>query len=245
MKNKLTLEEFVTSQSLVSRRALLEFIKQDAVTVNGAVVQNLLHEIVVKTDVVVVDKSPVEWRYDYMYFRFYKPSGMLSTMEDPKGRLCIGDFVKQMGVPVFPVGRLDRQTSGLMVLTNDGSFSQLLMHPSYEVKKTYSVGLDKKLVFQDLERLQKGVMLEDGPITFSSVSEVASRQVHVSTHSGRNRLVRRAFEHLGHKVASLKRLRLGSISLEGISKGEAVIIPKKLIKEIKNEISNSCVDIIE
>lgn len=227
MRNNLSLEELVTSQSLVSRRELLTHIKNGRVKVNNEVVDSLHFGIDCSHDVVMVDSQLIEKKYGYMYFKYYKPTNVLCTMDDPQGRPCIGDVVKLMRLPLYPAGRLDRHTTGLLLLTNDGDFSHTVMHPSFSKKKTYSLVLDRPLEKRDLIRLQKGLILADGPVFYSSVLQQKPTELNVVLEEGRNRLVRRSVEHLGYRVKALRRLSIGEVTLSGIQQGEAKELTKK------------------
>lgn len=236
MVKSTTLEEYVTSQSNFSRRQLLRLLQQKKVYVNELIVTDLKHPIDANNDSVKVDGTYIEYNFDYLYFKFYKPKGVLSTMNDPDGRDCIGNYINQLQRPVSPVGRLDRQSHGLMILTNDGEFSNLLMHPSFKVDKTYYVKLDKKLQKIDYLRLEKGLILEDGPICFSKVSLSRSNiELLVTLSEGRNRIVRRAFEHIGYTVKSLKRESVGIFSLDTMESGQIKQLSKKEINEFKKQ----------
>ena len=240
MNNKTSLEEYVTSQSHFSRRELLRLLQQKKVFVNETMVSDLKHTIFASVDSVKVDGIYIEYNFDYLYFKFYKPKGVLSTMKDPDGRDCIGNYISQLKKPVSPVGRLDRQSHGLMILTNDGEFSNLLMHPSFKVEKTYYVKLDKKLQKNDYLRLENGLILEDGPIRFSKVSLSRSNiELFVTLSEGRNRIVRRAFEHIGYLVKSLKRENVGIFSLDNMESGQIKQLSKKEINEFKRQFENS------
>ena len=240
MLNKTSLEEYVTTQSFYSRRELLALLRLNKVKVNENVVTDLKYPITASEDSVKVDGVYIEYNYNYLYFKFYKPKGILSTMKDPDNRECIGDYIEQLKKPVTPVGRLDRQSSGLMILTNDGSFSNLLMHPSHKGEKEYYVQLDKKIEKKDFLRLEKGLILEDGPIVFSKASMLKSnKELRVSITEGRNRIIRRSFDHLGYKVKTLKREAVGCISLSGLNSGDIKSISKKEMQELRA----SCKDI--
>ena len=222
MKINFTLEEFVTSQSYISRRDLLTFIKQGNVSVNNQPVFDLKAEINAKNDTVVINGEFIQFQFDYLYYKFFKPKGILSTMEDPNGRSCIGDYIRSLGLPLVPVGRLDRASSGLIILTNDGQLSHKLMHPSFECEKVYHVTLEKKMSKINLDRLKAGFILEDGPVVFLRVDEISDQEFVLSINEGRNRLIRRSFEHFGCYVSELKRLQIGDVDLKGLVKGDIV-----------------------
>ncbi|RAP31554.1 rRNA pseudouridine synthase [Candidatus Marinamargulisbacteria bacterium SCGC AG-343-D04] len=232
MKKELTLEEFVSSQSRFSRRDLLGFIKEKKVFVNGQCVDALKMKINSKKDIVKVDGERIEYRFGYLYYKFYKPKGMLSTMDDPTQRGCIGDVIRRSKMPLFPVGRLDRLTTGLIFLTNDGDFSHQLMHPSKKVIKGYRLTLDEKLSKNDYKRLEMGVILEDGPARFLSIEILSDLEYTVTISEGRNRIIRRIFSHLGYDVKSLKRQKIGNIDLKGMKLKDLKPLTKKEINQL-------------
>lgn len=223
-----TLEEFVGSQSIISRRELLRFLKDERVLVNGVIVHSLNHNLSFKKDKVIINGELISYKYSYLYYKFYKPKGMLSTMTDPKGRSCIGDLIKKkIRKPLFPVGRLDKLTTGLMILTNDGNFAHKILHPSFKLKKTYLVQLDKRFSKNDMTRLGLGIILSDGPVFVCAVVQKDERSLELVIEEGRNRVVRRIFEFLGYDVISLKRLRINQLSLSGVNAGDYKSLSKK------------------
>ncbi len=237
MQTSLPLEEFVTMQSYISRRDLLRFINEGRVFINDELVDNLNAEVKLKKDTVVVDGDVIQYQFSYVYYKFFKPKGVLSTMEDPKGRRCVGDYIRKLGMPLFPVGRLDKDTTGLMIITNDGELSHQLMHPSFECSKVYHVTLDKRVSKQTIERLKVGFFLEDGPMNFSQVSMVSDRDFILTTNQGRNRLVRRSFEHFGYRVTHLKRLQIATIDLKGMAFGDLISLSKHEIKSLRSNLN--------
>ena len=228
-KQLIPLDEFVTSQSLVSRRDLLALINQNKVKINTTIVSDLNQLLDPTLDKVFIDGSQIKNQHKYFYLKYNKPKGILSTMEDPKGRACIGDVIKLLRLPLFPVGRLDRETTGLLILTNDGAFSQKISHPSFECSKRYSVGLDKRLTTKDQTRLLTGVILDDGPLRFKEC-QADDKQLIVSISEGRNRIVRRTFELLGYSVLKLKRISIGSLELNDLKSGETKAFTRSELK---------------
>ena len=184
-------------------------------------------------DSVKVDGQYIDNRYDFLYYKYYKPKSVLSTMEDPEGRPCIGGVIRSLQLPIKPVGRLDRQTTGLMILTNDGDFAQTLMHPSYESEKRYECGLDKPLTQLDLKRIKAGLFLDDGPVKCERVKVLKNGVVVLSIRQGRHRVVRRLFECLGYKVKQLQRLSIGSLTLEKLDVGQVKPLTKIELTELR------------
>jgi 23S rRNA pseudouridine2605 synthase len=159
-----------------------------------------------------------------VYLVLNKPRGVVSTMSDPEGRRCLGDLVADRPERLFHVGRLDTDTEGLILLTNDGDFAQRVAHPSYELDKTYVAEVDGILSRATVGRLREGVVLEDGPVEVSScrvVSTQADRSiVELVIHEGRNRIVRRLLAEVGHPVRRLTRTAVGPVQVRGLRRGE-------------------------
>lgn len=239
MKHKLTLEEYVTTQSLISRRELLKLLKANAVQVNAKIELDMSRLISPQTDAVKVGTRFIENKFGYLYYVYYKPKGMLSTMIDPKNRLSIGDMIQKTGLPLFPIGRLDRQTTGIMILTNDGAFSHALMHPSSACEKRYTAILNKELTKQDVTRLGRGVFLDDGPVCYTDVALSTKTDIQLTTCEGRNRLIRRTFEHLGYQIVSLKRLAIEEVTLKGLVPGEMKPLSKAVIMALKKRFQQA------
>jgi 23S rRNA pseudouridine2605 synthase/16S rRNA pseudouridine516 synthase len=157
-----------------------------------------------------------------VYMVFNKPKGVVSTMEDPDGRPCISDFVRNShGERLFHVGRLDVATEGLLLLTNDGELANRLTHPRYEVPKAYRVQLGHPPSDADLERIARGVELEDGPTAPAEVRRLGKREIEIVLREGRNRQVRRMAEAIGNEVTALRRVRFGPIELGSLAECDA------------------------
>ena len=227
------LEEYVITQTQLSRRAYFDLIKKGLVSVDGQQINDIKYELKHSKCVVVVNGEKITKSIKYEYYLFNKPKGMLSTMSDLKDRKCIGDIIKDNKLTVAPVGRLDRHTTGLMILTNDGELSHYLMHPKNNIKKTYRVSIDKPINKADFSRLVKGVILDDGPIVCVSVELLDEMQLNVVITEGRNRIIRRLFDHLGYKVISLKSLALGPFQLSNLKIGELKKISSNQLPKIK------------
>jgi 23S rRNA pseudouridine2605 synthase len=217
------LQKFLAAAGICSRRAAEEMIAQGRVRVNGVIVTSAGTTVKPERDLVEVDNKRVR-QPEKVYLLLYKPSGYLTSLFDAWGRPTVGELVKDAGIRLFPVGRLDLETSGALLLTNDGELAHRLMHPSFGVSKEYLArvgGLPTPLV---LERLRTGVLLEDGITAPARVSLVkggrASAQISLTIHEGRNRQVRRMLAAVGHPVLSLKRVRFGPLTLTALQPGE-------------------------
>ncbi|MBG6083711.1 pseudouridine synthase [Zhihengliuella flava] len=211
------LQKVMANAGVASRRVSEELIAEGRVEVNGEVVTELGVRIDPARDAVHVDGMRIQLNETLKYFVFNKPRGVVSTMEDPEGRRCISDYVKDKNVRLFHVGRLDVNTEGLLILTNDGELANRLTHPSYEVPKKYLVQVNGPLPQGVGAQLKRGVELEDGVANVDSFKLVDSTPgkvlIEVVLHSGRNRVVRRMFDAVGFPVKRLVRLEMGPLRL--------------------------------
>ncbi|WP_309082011.1 pseudouridine synthase [Zhihengliuella sp.] len=211
------LQKVLANAGVASRRVSEELIEEGRVEVNGEVVTELGVRVDPTRDAVHVDGMRVQTNEELKYYVFNKPRGVVSTMDDPEGRKCISDFVKNRDERLFHVGRLDVNTEGLLVLTNDGELANRLTHPSYEVPKKYLVQVNGPLPHGVGAEMKKGLRLEDGFANVDSFKLVDSAPgkvlIEVVLHSGRNRIVRRLFDAVGFPVKRLVRLEMGPLRL--------------------------------
>jgi pseudouridine synthase len=206
-----------------SRRACEELIVEGRVTVDGSMA-TLGDKVDPSTSTVLVDGLEVNLDPNVRYYALHKPPGVVTTMRDPQGRPDMRGYLPSEGPRVFPVGRLDRDSEGLLLLTNDGDLANRLMHPRHEVEKEYLAEVEGEPTARQLSKLRAGVELEDGPATARSVRVVAASRgrgaVRVVMTEGRKREVRRMLGAVGLPVTRLVRLRVGPIRLEGLAPGE-------------------------
>jgi len=214
-----TLESIVRMNTPYSRREILELIQKRAIQINGKVAEDLTAKVDPKRDKLTIRGKAIRQDTEFLYYKFNKPRGVISTMEDPKGRRCLAEFLSKIPRPVFPIGRLDRESSGLLIFTNDGHFSQGIAHPRFAVEKRYLLRFDKPLSAEAIHRALSGFFLEDGPFRCLSCTE-ESDGYEVIINEGRNRILRRAFEYLGYQVQALHRLSIGPFSLDGVKPGK-------------------------
>jgi 23S rRNA pseudouridine2605 synthase len=217
------LQKVLAQAGVASRRAAEELIAAGRVSVDGKVVTEMGRRVDPQTAVVHVDGSRIQLRDDQVYLALNKPAGMLSTMSDEKGRLCVGDLVMQrtellnQAGRLFHVGRLDQDTEGLLLLTNDGELGHRLMHPSFEVEKTYTAEVMGQVARDVGKRLREGVELEDGPVnvhSFRLIDSLPGRSiVEIVVHEGRKHIVRRLLDEVGHPVQRLVRTAIGDVKL--------------------------------
>lgn len=211
------LQKVMASAGVASRRVCEEMISAGRVEVDGQIVTELGVRINPRTAVIHVDGIRVQLDETLTYYVFNKPKGVVSSMEDPEGRPCISDYLKKRNERLFHVGRLDVGTEGLLLLTNDGELANRLTHPSYEVPKTYLVKVRGPMPHGVGAQMRAGIELDDGIATVDSFKLVDSSAGHVLVevvlHSGKNRIVRRMFDAVGHPVERLVRIKIGPIQL--------------------------------
>jgi 23S rRNA pseudouridine2605 synthase len=209
------LNAWLARAGVASRRKSDELIKAGRVTVNGAPGQ--LNTFVTADDDVRLDGEPLA-KQKLAYVLLHKPAGVVTTAHDPQGRPTVVDLVRPDS-RVVPVGRLDADTTGALLLTNDGELAHRLAHPRYEVDKVYVVELDRPVTDAQLEALATGVELEDGPTAPAGVRRVGGGRIELTIHEGRNRQVRRMLEAVGRRVTHLHRSRYGPLRVEGLEPG--------------------------
>jgi 23S rRNA pseudouridine2605 synthase len=212
------LAKFLAHGGVASRRRAEEIIAKGLVTVGGEVVTDPARDVGAGDDV-RVNGSPVAAESREVW-AVNKPAGVVSTAREPGSRPAVVELV-DTDARLYPVGRLDADTTGLLLLTNDGALADRLTHPRYEVPKTYRVRLGKSISDRDLERLRRGVELEDGPTGSAEVSRLGEREIEIVLREGRNRQVRRMVEAVGNRVVALKRVRFGPLELGRLKEGGA------------------------
>ncbi len=231
------LQKVIAHAGLASRRKAEELIKEGRVKVNGQVVKELGIKVGLN-DKVEVNEVPLQ-KEAPVYFLFYKPRGVISAVSDDKNRKVVTDYFPHIKERIYPIGRLDYDTSGLLLLTNDGEFANALMHPKHEVDKVYVAKVKGIPLRENLKKLEKGITLEDGktaPAKIKVLSIDKRKQtaiVEITIHEGRNRQVRRMFDAIGHLVLKLKRERYGYLTLHGLSAGDARELTPHEVKQMR------------
>lgn len=231
------LQKVIAHAGIASRRKAEELILEGRVKVNGSVVKELGRKVTA-SDRVEVDGVQIESE-EPVYFLFYKPRGVISSVQDDKGRKIVTDFFETIEQRIYPVGRLDYDTSGLLLLTNDGEFANLLMHPSNEIEKVYVAKTKGIPSREKLTGLSRGIVLEDGKTAPARVKLMTVDKkkdtaiVEIAIHEGRNRQVRRMFEAIGHPVLKLKRERYGFLTLNGLRTGEIRELTHHEVKQLR------------
>ncbi|NJL26066.1 MAG: rRNA pseudouridine synthase [Calothrix sp. SM1_5_4] len=232
------LNKFLADCGITSRRKADELIEQGHVQVNGKTVYELGVRVTPDQDRVTVDGKPVRPANQKIYVAFYKPENVLTTMDDPEGRPTVADFMEQLPVRVFPVGRLDWDTEGLLLLTNDGDFAQKVMHPREEIPKTYLAKLDGKPTDQQLQKLTSGVTIPGGRVKAWHVERAKigdSKQyewIKIVIGEGKNRQIKYMFQKIGFDVKKLKRVAIGLLTLGPLEKGEYAFLDKGALAKI-------------
>jgi len=216
------LNKFIANAGICSRRKADELIAQGKVAVNGKVATEMWYQV--KPDDEVKYRGKLVGDVKRVYVLLNKPKDFITTTKDEKGRKTVLDLVKKAtSGKIYPVGRLDRNTTGLLLLTNDGELAQRLMHPSKQVRKTYLVGLEEPLSDKDMEMIAQGLKLDDG---ISQVDNIAyanttdKTQIGIEIHMGKNRIIRRIFEYLGHKVKRLDRVVYAGLTKKNLPRGK-------------------------
>lgn len=221
---KVRLQKFLAQAGVASRRASERLIQEGKVWVNGKKITQLGTKIDPDNDIITVNGKRIKMSENKIYILLYKPSGYVTTVKDPQGRRTVMDLLKQVKERVFPVGRLDYDTEGLLILTNDGDFSYALTHPKFQIKKTYLAAVQGIPDKRDLQKLQRGVKLSDGPTAPAKVKLLRCLNgqaiIKLTIHEGRNRQVRRMLKAVGHPVVKLKRVAIGNLTLGKLSPGE-------------------------
>ncbi|ANH83289.1 pseudouridine synthase [Niabella ginsenosidivorans] len=233
---QMPLNKYLAHSGLCSRRDAAELVKEGKVKVNAVVVWDPGYKVQ-PNDVVTANGKKVTPEKNLVYILLNKPKDYITTTDDPQKRKTVLDLIKNATKErVYPVGRLDRNTSGVLLITNDGELAQQLTHPSNEIKKVYAVTLNKPLEKKDFDKIVQGVVLEDGPAPVDVLAYADSKdktQVGIEIHSGRNRIVRRIFESLGYEVKHLDRVMFGGLTKKNIERGKYRFLKEKEIRNLK------------
>ena len=234
--DKMPLNKLIAHCGVCGRREAALLVKDGKVTVNGKLIDEPGHKVSAKDEVKVNGKK-VSIVVDLVYILLNKPKDYLTTAADPEGRKTVLDLIKNASKDrVFPIGRLDRNTTGVLLLSNDGELAQKLSHPSNEVRKVYEVKLDRPVAKNDMEAIAKGVTLDDGFIKADVVAYADAKDksvIGIEIHSGRNRIVRRIFEHLGYDVRNLDRVMFAGLTKKNVDRGKWRYLSEKEVRALK------------
>jgi 23S rRNA pseudouridine2605 synthase len=230
------LNKYIASSGVCSRRKADELIEQGVVSVNGKKITELGFQISEKDKVFINNEIIKPKKHEY--YRFYKPTGYITTADDEKDRKIIYDLFPPSMHNLKPVGRLDMDSSGLIILTNDGDLINKLTHPSIKVPKVYIVTVNGKVHLHQLEKMAQGIQIEEGKTAYAQSQIIESTNkstvLQITLYQGLNRQIRKMFETFGLEVISLKRIQHATIDLEGLKKGQFKPIKPQQIKELKN-----------
>ena len=229
--------KFLAAAGVASRRKCEEIILEGNVKVNGKTVEELGRQVDPERDDIRVNRKKIELKQEKIYIMFNKPVGCVCTCEDDRGRTTVLDYIKGIDERIYPVGRLDFTTEGLLILTNDGDLAFRLTHPSNEVNKRYLAIVDSEITSDDVRKLEKGVFIDGGKTAPAKVKLLkvspTRTELTIIIHEGRNRQVRRMFEAIGKNVVFLKRISVGDMNLGDLKKGEYRFLTKEEIGYLK------------
>jgi len=233
--DELRLNKFIAGSGICSRREADELIKAGRVMVNERVVKELGTKISFQ-DNVKVDNRPVQGEKK-VYILLNKPKDVITTTDDPEGRQTVLDLIRTARKErIFPVGRLDRNTTGVLLLTNDGELTSKLTHPRYKVQKVYEARLNKGLRDEDIDKLMKGIELDDGLFKMDKIALLDPnnrKELGIEIHSGRNRVIRRSFEFLGYEITRLDRVMFAGLTKKNLPRGKYRFLSPKEISYLK------------
>lgn len=232
------LNKMIAASGLCSRRKADELIEAGAVKVNGQVVKELGFSVSQK-DKITVNNQPLK-KQVLTYIKYYKPAGYITTMSDEKGRKTIYDILPPEVKDLKPVGRLDKDSTGLLIMTNDGDFINKLTHPSIKIPKVYRVCAEGKLNQQHLIQLAKGIEIEKGKIAYADAAildyEGKNTVLQIVLYQGMNRQIRKMLDNLGFPVISLKRISHGTINIQGLKKGQFKYLKPREVQDLQKQI---------
>lgn len=230
------LQKILSSAGISSRRAAEKMILEGRVSVNRETVRELGSKADPEADEIRVDGRLISTERDKIYIMLNKPRGYVTTLKDPEGRPIVRDLLRDVQERVFPVGRLDYDSEGLLLFTNDGEFAQRMQHPRFRMEKKYIAKVRGSLTAKDAVAIEQGVKLADGmfqPLEFGILSRnPKSTWVSITIHEGRNRVIRRLFEELGHPVARLIRTGIGDLELGELKEGEYRHLNRRELKDL-------------
>jgi 23S rRNA pseudouridine2605 synthase len=238
LSSEVRLNKFIADCGICSRRKADQLIEDGKVTVNGKKVFELGLKVEPKIDKVLVEGHPIKAPHEKFYMMLNKPKSVMTTMNDPEGRRTVAEFVEHFPVRMFPVGRLDWDTEGLLLFTNDGDFANTVTHPKEEIPKTYLAKVDGQPTDEHLTKLLKGVTIVGGKVkalTAERIKRGDSKQyswVKIVITEGKNRQIRHMFEKIGFDVLKLQRVAIGRLTLGGLAAGETVLLNVESLMKI-------------
>jgi len=233
------LQKIIAAAGIDSRRHAEVLITSGRVSVNGEIVTELGVKADPQKDVIRVDGNTISLETTHYYIALHKPAEYVTTMSDPQKRPTVVDLTKDVPERVYPVGRLDYESSGLLILTNDGAFAQKIQHPRFEVPKTYRVKISGRFSREELKQMNKGISLPDGVfkpenLKIEKIND-KSTWFSLTLREGKNRIIRRGFEAAGRQVTRLVRESIGNITLAGLKEGQWRSLTSREIKQLLND----------
>ncbi len=236
------INRYIARCGVTSRRGAEKLIKAGRISIDNHVIHDLA-TTVEEGQVVSLDGVPLRFKETHYYLAYHKPYGMVTTMRDPQGRTNLGEVVADIGLPLFPVGRLDRDTSGLIILTNDGDLAHRMMHPSYELTKTYLAQVEGEISLKAVNTLRDGVNIGNYVCRPAQVVVLQRKSQHslitLTIHEGKNRQVRRMCQAVGYPVKRLERISIGPISIERLSAGQYRHLTREEVQALKKAVIHS------
>lgn len=238
-ENKLRLNKLIADSGLASRRHADRMIEEGQVTVNGKRVYELGIKVDPAHDHILVNGKPLKKPLENIYILFHKPKGVLTTMEDPLGRPTIADYLEGVPGRVFPVGRLDWDSEGMLLLTNDGEFANKVTHPKAEVTKTYMVKVDGQPTKEEIQKLVRGVSIIGGKVAAKHIEKIKRQEgsdkydwYKMVITEGKNRQIRQMFEKIGYDVMKLQRVAIGRLRIGAVERGELVYLNDAAVERV-------------
>ncbi len=225
---------------IASRRTSERYIKEGRVSINGKLVRKQGIKADIERNEITVDGRPIMCYQPKVYIMLNKPKGYVTTLKDPRGRPTIAHLVKDLDLRVFPVGRLDYDTQGLLLLTNDGDLSHVLQHPKYKIPKTYHIKVKGRPVLSVIQRLKEGILLDDKMTAMAKVRKIGKTQentwLEMTITEGRYRQIKKMCEAVGHPVLKLKRIRFGNLYLGSLTLGKYRHLTNREIQRLKRDV---------
>jgi len=229
-------QKIISAAGIASRRHAEKLITAGRVSINNVVATELGVKADAQKDVIRIDGATISIEKTLLYIALHKPAGYITTLDDPEKRPTVIDLLPDVPERVYPVGRLDYDSSGLLLLTNDGDFAQKMQHPRFQTPKVYRVKIQGRLSKEELKQISKGVKLPDGMFKPENMQlekfNDKSCWIRLTLREGKNRIIRRGFENTGHRVARLVREAIGSLTLEGLKEGEWRHLTTKEINQL-------------
>ena len=240
VNEKMRLEKFLAQSGIASRRDAKKYISAGRVSVNGERVSIPGTHIDPQRAEITFDGEPIRRKPKRIYLMLNKPAGYVTTVRDERGRPTVMALVSDISERIYPVGRLDLDTEGLLLMTNDGDFAHRILHPSHEIQKTYIAWVEGQPNQREIQRLREGIEIEDGVVASAKINQIGKRegqaQFKVVIHEGRKRQIRRMFHAVGHEVVHLKRVRIGSLTLGRLSIGKYRVLTTTEVKLLDSEV---------